>query len=331
MTLGSTVEPCRDSRIDVARCREDLALSTLQRYATALDHLSVHLKRQPLAEVTRGDIQQWMIAALQTYDPVTINGWLSVLRACMAEAVRDELIGSSPASAAAPLKVSVDLEDTNSLKAELLTKLLQALAQQNHIIHAAAWTQAMTGLRWGEVSALKWKDWDTEQSVLRIRRSVCAGKLVPFTKTDKARLVGVPHILADTLAKHRAALRESGVPAGDDDLMFPSRVGTPLRSGRISDALRKACKLAGIRVRFTSHGFRRSLTDLLRHAEVDPVVAAGLTGHETERMRRHYSTIREAEAVDAGERVAKLVQLSWELPAESPGPSHEKIQPREMR
>jgi len=69
---------------------------------------------------------------------------------------------------------------------------------------------------------------------------------------------------------------------------------------------------AGIKKRFTSHGFRRSLTDLLRQAHVDPVVAAGLTGHETDRMRKHYSTVRAQEAKDAGERVALLVQPSAE-------------------
>ena len=110
--------------------------------------------------------------------------------------------------------------------------------------------------------------------------------------------------------------------------MFPSLRGTPLSSGRISEELRAACKSAGITSRFTSHGFRRSLTDLLRSAQVDPVVAAGLTGHETERMRKHYSTVRAAEAVDAGERVARLVQPSLQSTVQSTpqstDPGHEK-------
>ena len=98
----------------------------------------------------------------------------------------------------------------------------------------------------------------------------------------------------------------------------------------MSDELRAACKTAGIRTRFTSHGFRRSLTDLLRNAQVDPVVAASLTGHETERMWKHYSTVRDQEAVEAGERVARLVQpsreSSEESAQESSGPRHEKGQ-----
>lgn len=334
-TPRTTLADFASSWLQTKQDRKDLASSTAKRYATALDRLSKFLKQRPLCEVTRKDIEQWMVAALGSYEPVTINGWLTVLRACMAEAVKDRLIDANPACAVNPLKVTVNLEETNSLSPELLTRLLRALAQQDHTIHAAAWTQAMTGLRWGEVSALKWKDYDTARSVLRIRRSVCDGELVPFTKTEKARVVGVPQILAGTLDQHRAALLEKGIDGEDEDLMFPSRVGTPLRSGRISDALRAACETAGIRVRFTSHGFRRSLTDLLRNAEVDPVVAAGLTGHETARMRKHYSTVRDAEALDASERVAKLVRLSSESSEESTqessDPSQQKGQFRKVQ
>ena len=82
-------------------------------------------------------------------------------------------------------------------------------------------------------------------------------------------------------------------------------------------AQHEAREEAGITRRFTSHGFRRTLTDLLRNAQVDPVIAAGLTGHETERMRRHYSTVRSSEAVEAGERVARLLQPRAESIEES--------------
>jgi hypothetical protein len=85
----------------------------------------------------------------------------------------------------------------------------------------------------------------------------------------------------------------------------------------VTEPQHEACEEARITRRFTSHGFRRTLTDLLRNARVDPVIAAGLTGHETERMRRHYSTVRSSEAVEAGERVARLLQPRAESIEES--------------
>ena len=89
--------------------------------------------------------------------------------------------------------------------------------------------------------------------------------------------------------------------------MFPSSAGTPICSARISEMLRKACGQAGITERFTSHGLRRSMTDLLRDAQVDPVVAKAIVGHATDRMREHYSTVRAADARSAGDRVAGLL------------------------
>jgi integrase len=327
-TLGDFAE----SWLRTKKGRLDLAPSTASRYATALDHLSDRLQCCPLVELARSDVQEWMSAARKKYAAQTINGWLRVLRACLSDAVADGLIAQNPAALVKALRVEVDLEETNSLPPGELRRLLECLQMRDSAIHAIAWTQALTGLRWGEASALKWEDYDEERRVLRIRRSVCDRKLRPLTKTGKARVVGVPQVLAGVLRKHRAELVGGQHPGLASGLMFPSQRGTPLSSGRISDELRAACRAAGITTRFTSHGFRRSLTDLLRSAQVDPVVAAGLTGHETERMRRHYSTVREHEAVDAGERVARLVQPSPQSTAQSSpqstDPGHENSQPR---
>ncbi|MCZ7681495.1 MAG: tyrosine-type recombinase/integrase [Sandaracinaceae bacterium] len=137
------------------------------------------------------------------------------------------------------------------------------------------------------------------------------GQARPRTKTGVPRIVGVPPVLAKLLREHRRKLTESKHPGLASGLIFPSNVGTPLASSRISDALRAACKTAGISQRFTSHGFRRSMTDMLRKARVDPVIAAAVVGHETERMRRHYSTIDPDDARAAGEQVAaRLMQPS---------------------
>jgi integrase len=322
-TSQRTLESFATSWLTMKKQRSDLAKNTQKRYATALDHLSPWLLQLPLSEITRGDVQQWLVASRAKYSPTTINGWLRVLRACLAEAVADGHIASNVATQVRPLKEEVDLEETNSLTAAELGKLLGTLDRQDNTIHAIATTQAVTGVRWGEATALKWEDYDEANRVLRIRRAVCERELRSMTKTGKARTVGVPELLVQILRKHRERLVKDQHPGLSSGLMFPSNKGTPLSSGRISDALRAACEKAGIKKRFTSHGFRRSLTDLLRNAHVDPVVAAGLTGHETERMRRHYSTVRDLEAVDVSDRIAKLVQPSWESPEERRQPSSE--------
>lgn len=289
------------------KARGDLEERTLERYATALDHLSKRLVRTPVDEVTPEMIEDWVAASTRRFSPATINGWLRVLRACL-KAAR---LPSNPALEVPFLREPVNLEEPNALPPDQLKKLLTALSAHGHVIEAAAWTQALTGCRWQEVSAFRWDDLDRDQQVLFVRRKAVKGKLVPRTKTGVPRIVGVPPVLAKLLREHRRKLTESKHPGLASGLMFPSNVGTPLASSRISDALRAACKTAGIRQRFTSHGFRRSMTDMLRKARVDPVIAAAVVGHETERMRRHYSTIDPDDARAAGEQVAaRLMQPS---------------------
>ena len=57
----------------------------------------------------------------------------------------------------------------------------------------------------------------------------------------------------------------------------------------------------------TIHGLRRTATDLLRRAAVDPVTAKAIIGHTTDRMREHYSTVGTDEARGIGARLVSLV------------------------
>ena len=66
-------------------------------------------------------------------------------------------------------------------------------------------------------------------------------------------------------------------------------------------------KHAKIAKHVTIHGLRRTATDLLRHAAVDPVAAKAIIGHTTDRMREHYSTVNANETRDIGARVVSLV------------------------
>ena len=84
-------------------------------------------------------------------------------------------------------------------------------------------------------------------------------------------------------------------------------------------AFRIANQAAGIEKRFTIHGLRYTFTDLVRHANVDAVVRRALTGHVTEEMQRHHSTvgIDEKRAAIAG--VPRLVPPSAPQPNENAG------------
>jgi len=75
----------------------------------------------------------------------------------------------------------------------------------------------------------------------------------------------------------------------------------------LCDANRRVLAHADITKRFAIHGLRRTATELLRRAAVDPVAAKAIIGHTTDRMREHDSTVNAEETRDIGTRVAWLV------------------------
>jgi len=62
-----------------------------------------------------------------------------------------------------------------------------------------------------------------------------------------------------------------------------------------------------VKHRFTVHDLRYTFTDLVRLANVDAVVRRALTGHVTEEMQRHYSTVGLDEKRAAVAGVPRLV------------------------
>ncbi len=158
-----------------------------------------------------------------------------------------------------------------------------------------------------ETTALRWEDLDEASGILSIHRKVTRGKLKPTTKTNRAREVGVPESVQRELLEYRRWLEETKYAGRACGLMFPSVRGTPLVSARNSDALRAACKRAGITPPITSHGLRRAMTDMLRRGKVDPVVAKAIIGHQTDAMREHYSTVGHEELQEAAAGIESLL------------------------
>lgn len=67
----------------------------------------------------------------------------------------------------------------------------------------------------------------------------------------------------------------------------------------VSDAI-------GLGYHFTQRGMRRTFNDLMRAAEVEAIVTRSISGHLTERMQDHYSTVSGSEQRTS---IAKVIAL----------------------
>lgn len=122
--------------------------------------------------------------------------------------------------------------------------------------------------------------------------------------------------LAAVLKDHRAALLKSQAPGLAQGWVFPSLDGKLRYAGSLGRCWRACLKACGIKRRFTVHGLRRTFNDLARRAGVDPVVIRSITGHVTERMREHYSTVGLDEKLAAIASVVRLIPRSGHQPAQ---------------
>jgi len=116
----------------------------------------------------------------------------------------------------------------------------------------------LTGMRIGELLALRWKNVDFERMIIRVRESVYEG----HTSTPKTQ-GGIRDIPFGPILEE--ALRNQGGhrKTSDDSLVFPTRNGTHLRPGNLlKRCLHPAFAKAGLR-RFSWHDFRRTHATLL--------------------------------------------------------------------
>jgi integrase len=122
---------------------------------------------------------------------------------------------------------------------EVLALVRAAESEQDGAIYLTA---AFTGLRRGELIALRWRDVDFPGSVVRVRASYSAGALTS-PKSGKVRSVPMAPQVAETLAR----LGRRGWSAGDDDLVFVGEGGGFVDGSALRRRYKFALERAGLR------------------------------------------------------------------------------------
>ena len=121
---------------------------------------------------------------------------------------------------------------------------------------------AYTGLRFGELLALRWEDVNLDARRMVVHRAVSAGVEGP-TKTWQARFIPI----ADPAAEALKRLRARGDYTTRDDYVFCSRLGRRLDPSAVRRRYKRARDAAGLRpLRF--HALRHAAGSLVaRHAD----------------------------------------------------------------
>ena len=136
-----------------------------------------------------------------------------------------------------------------------------AASEQDGAIYLTA---AFTGLRRGELLALRWRDIDFTGSVIRVRGSFAAGVL---TTPKSGRVRSVP-MASEVAEDARQALRTRVIATDEDDLVFVGELGTYLDGSALRRRYDSALARAGLRpLRF--HDLRHTFgTRMIAKADI---------------------------------------------------------------
>jgi len=162
----------------------------------------------------------------------TVHKHFVVLRQALADALKVGLIVRNPIDAVSAPSVKVR-DERRALSEDEIGGLLSAAADTR--FDAAIRVTLATGLRQGELLALRWEDVDLEGATLRVCRtlSYVDGKTVfsnPKTANSR-RSVELSEATVQALRSHRVKQAEHRLRLGsiwrEHGLVFPSLIGTP--------------------------------------------------------------------------------------------------------
>ena len=261
--------------------------STFEGYEYAVGpHVKPALGRIKLKDLNPAQVRWFYRDRLDSgRAPATVHKLHVVLHKALKAAVADGLI---PRNAAAGLKLPrINREEIDPLTEEESRRLLEALRGER--LEALYVLALSTGMRQGELLALKWVDVDLEGGRLRVRRTL--------THADKAFVLGEPktknsrrtiRLTKGTISALQAHLsrqleetEEMGSLYQPGGLIFATEAGTIINPSNLRNrSLKPLLKRAGLPpIRF--HDLRHTCATLLLSKNINPKVVSEMLGHSS--------------------------------------------------
>jgi integrase len=273
-------------RINQWEAAGNITPRTAQRYRQLSENqIAPHLGTKFLQKMSRLDIEAW--------HTVLRNGGLAartighahrLLGTALGDAERDGLVvknvcklQKAPKVAESEMVIVQDVPD-------FVSRLREAAGR----LYAPAIVALFTGMRLGEVLALRERSVDLDRGLIEVREALeetqAHGIRFKSAKTKAGRRnITLPTIAIEALREHRKQLLETrlllgqGKPAADD-LLFANLEGGPLRPSAISSDWGDVAERLGM-PEVTFHGLRHTHASQLIAGNVDIVTISKRLGH----------------------------------------------------
>lgn len=270
------------------RVRDTVRPSTYERNGTLVRlHIAPALGTLKLKGLTPAHVRWFYREKLDSgLSGGTVHKMHVVLHKALGQAVRDGLI---PRNVTEAVKVPrVGRKEITPLTAEETKRFIEAARGEDRF-EALYVLAVTTGMRQGELLALKWDDVDLERGVLRVRRTITRLNgtfALGEPKTAKSRRsVKLTSLAVEALRAHLGRQLEeidrTGSLYRDQGLVFATEAGTlvnptNLRQRSFAKLLKRA-KLPEIRF----HDLRHTCATLLLVRNVNPKIVSEMLGHSS--------------------------------------------------
>ena len=267
-----------------------------------------------------------LLIAAGDYAPTTVNGWLAILKVIM-KAGKRRL--SLPTLATEGVE-SFDLsehdtytdEQPNSLTPDEVPSFLEKFKELHPAHYGMVFLGLVTGLRPSSLRPPRREgpasDVDWDKGCLRVRRSHTVGEEIMKTTKQKRRYVITLPPEAMAVLRWHVETQLTTPEQQESELLFPAVNGKYRSPSVLNKPLDEVGLELGLKKTITQRALRRTFNDLARAAQVNDLVTRSISGHQTEQMQHHYSTVNGGEQRDA---LAKVISLFGASGGQSGGQS----------
>lgn len=273
--------------------RHNTSPKTHERYAEiVVKHLVPALGAVLLPKLQPVHIQAYYAAALKSgrrdgkggLSAQTVRHHDRVLNTALKRARALRLIATNPIEDVS--RPQVERREIQVLEPDEAAQLLATASASR--LYGPVLLALATGMRRGEILALRWSDIDLSAGSLQVVRSLevtDTGLRFKGPKTKRSwRAIAVPASVIEFLRGHKAAQAQERLQLGLGrnrlDLVFAQQTGEPVNPDTLSQAFKRLAKRSGIRP-ITFHGLRHAhITNLLREG-VHPKIASERAGHSS--------------------------------------------------
>jgi integrase len=254
-------------------------------------HLAATIGGIRLAKLTAADVQRLYSDLLKTtsqktgrlLSPTSVRHVHNLLHRALEDAVRWGLVVRNVTSLVDPPRR--DRREMQTWNTTEVSCVLHAAANDDL---EAFWRLALlTGMRRGELLALKWTDLDLDAGILSVCRSLSRGessRLVesePKTQAGRRR-IALPRSVVESLRRHKTRQLEYRLSVGpayhDQGIVFANDRGGHTHPNSVTKRFHRLIDRAGVpRIRF--HDLRHTCATLLLAEGVHPKIVQERLGH----------------------------------------------------